>query len=462
MSVAAYPRIVRMFPLVMVGYLLAVVALEASGRVGLNEAATLLVLPALAWAAVRAPAVLLVGFVAIPPGVLTSLPRVSVGPLTLLMAATLAAFLVLRGVVTRGLVQTAIPIGVLVVGAFTMFNAIRPGPQSAATEFRRVMLFYLVLLVLSYALGRAGAIKLAHVGTAILVSAGISGIIFLSQLGFQPWNFSVSDPSLEPGGLFFRTHFGYMMALGFAVALSRTMSRAPGKIRTSDLVVLGYFSLLVTFSFTRGAWLVALVLITIAPLRTGRTGLWLLLPVLALVATGIPLIQERLFSDLSGGLQRSLESGDFATGRWGLWREMADRAIAGFPWGNGYGYVWNLRPEALFARGASFTTESNPFVYVHNDFLYWMVELGVIGLAAMVALWAQVLSALQRIRYAATRIHGETAFVGGIVLTMFVASMVDNGLFIRPVAERFFICVGIAMALAHRTQEAAPDEKSVA
>jgi len=447
-----------LIPLGLVVYLLAVVAVQAIGRVQFNDAVALLLVPALGWLAIQYPAALLVLTVAVPPGLLLGAPRVTIGPLTLLVAGSLAAFIVMRGVLTRGLVATAAPIAVLVAGAFTLFNSIRPGPHSAAVEFRRVMLYYLVLVVLAYAVGRTGRLKLSHLGTALLVTAGITGIIFLVQLGFQPWNYAGRPSDLEPGGLFYRTHFGYMMALGFSVAFARWVSREPGQARILDMALLAFFSVLVTFSFARGAWVVAVVLIAAAPLRTGRKGLWFLLPVLALVATGVPLIQERLFSDLTGGLQRSLESGDFATGRWGLWQVMLDRAAAGLPWGNGYGYVWNLRPEALFGPGGSFTTAGNPFVYVHNDFLYWTLELGVLGLLAMIAFWAQLVAALGRIAAAARRISGETAFVGGVFLTMFVASMVDNGLFIRPVAERFFIVAGVVLALAHRVDEATPDE----
>ncbi len=127
------------------------------------------------------------------------------------------------------------------------------------------------------------------------------------------------------------------------------------------------------------------------------------------------------------------------------------RTLEGLPLGRGFGYVWSLKSEALFG-GSSFTSAVNPFVYVHNDFLFWTLELGLIGLTAMIVFWARLVAAIRRInRWLAER-GDYLSYVGGVALTMFVASFVDNGLFIRPVAERFFVVAGMAFALADRSR----------
>ncbi len=269
MAVVRSPRGLRLdsvVPLLLVLYLLFVVALEATGRVRLGDAVVMMAAPALAWVAIRAPAVLLVTFVAIPPIALTNIPRASLGPLTFLFAACLAAFIVLRGSLSRGLVATVAPIAALMVGALYSFNALKPSAHSAATEFRRALTLYLVLLALAYVLARANELTMDSIGWALLISTGISGIVFLWQLGFQPWNYSGTASNLEPGGLFYRTHFGYMMAIGFAVALARFFSKARADKRFMDGVVLAAFSALVAFSFTRGAWLIALLLLAGIPI----------------------------------------------------------------------------------------------------------------------------------------------------------------------------------------------------
>lgn len=440
----------RALPVGVVVYALVVVALQANGRLSVSRAALLLVAPILAWFAIRAPGWLVVAFVAIPPGVLTSIRGINIGSLTVLFAGTLIAYVVVKGRVSGGGFFALAPYLVLVAGAYWTLDAVDPAAASAATEFRRALVLYAVLFLLAYVLVRDGELRLPDLGTALLVSAGISGIIFFWQTGGRPWTYTSTNLSsdIEPGLLFYRTHFGYMMALGFAVALAHAVARHRIRHRTLDLIVLGFFSLLVLFSFARGAWLVALILIALIPLRTGKKLYWLLLPVLALIATSIPLIQDRLFSDLSGGLQRSFDTGEFATGRWGLWQELWDRALPGMPWGRGFGFVWGLSPEALFGADA-FTTEDNPFVYAHNDFIYWTVELGLIGLGAMLVFWARLVSVVRKVAVKLAAVEGGVGFVGGVVLTMFVASMFDNGLFIRAIAERVFIIIGAAWAIAH-------------
>lgn len=450
------PSLERVLPALAVVFVMVVVWAQVSGRLPLADSIVLLVSPVLAWVAMRTPAGVVLLYVALPPGLLINAPRASVGAVTLLIGATIVAFLITRWRVNGGSIIAASPLMVLLAGSFLSVHDMSPTAYSAATEFRRAMVLYAIVFTLAYILGRAGELTLSDLGTVLLISAAASGIVFLWQTGFQPWTYATQASNLEPGGLFYRTHFGYMMAFGFAVALARMLSSGRQGHRALDAIVLGFFSVLVIFSFTRGAWLVALVLVTILPIRRGRRGYWLVLPVIALIATGVPLIEERLLSDLSGGLQQSLESGDLGTGRWGLWRELMPRVLEGFPIGHGFGYVWSLTPESLFG-SSSFTSETNPFVYVHNDFLYWALELGLIGLALIVVFWTRLLAALRRV----ARLTGgmdHTALVGGIILTMFVASMVDNGLFIRPVAERFFVVAGVVLALKDRTGQGDPDE----
>jgi len=454
-------RIEKAIPVALGLYALAVIALQASGRMGSTRAITLLAIPVLIWLATQSPALLVVGFVAIPPGLLTSVPGAGVLPLTMLFAVALAAHTVLRGRLDGGMISAVAPLLILLAGAYFTLTTFDPRATAAATQFRRVMILYVVLFALAYVLARAGQLRLTTLGTALLWSAGISGLIFLWQTNGRPWTYVSTSLSadLEPGLLFYRTHFGYMMALGFAVALARVVSRSPRDHPAIDLAVLSFFSLLVTFAYGRGAWLVAFVLVTMIPFHTGKKMYWLLLPLLGMIAFTIPVIQERLLSDITGGLQRSLESGDLGTGRWGLWQELWDRGLAAFPQGHGFGYVWELSPTALFAH-SSFTTEGNPFVYAHNDFLYWAVELGLAGLAAMLVFWARIVGVVRRITVRARTIEPGAGFVGGVILTMFVASMVDNGLFISAVGQRFFIVAGAAWAVAHAQPDASHADRA--
>jgi O-antigen ligase len=442
-------------------YLFAIVALQATGRLPFTRAVVLVLVPGLMWLATQAPAKLVLLYVALPPGLLFAIGGISVGALTLMFAGTLALSLLLRhGRLSKEIVIPAGAIAILIASSHVFFEATTSAAAGGASEFRRTMLLYLVLFVLGASLASTGELRFRDLGSAILLSAGISGLIFMWQTGFRPWTYTIAALSaeIEPGLLFYRTHFGYVMALGFAVALARVLSHREAKNRAIDVAILAVFSVLVTFSFTRGAWLVALLLLTTVPIRTGRKAFWLLVPVIVLIAIGVPMIHERLFSDLSGGLQRSLESGDLGTGRWGLWQELWDRALLGLPFGQGYGFVWSLSPSELFGVEA-FTTETNPFVYAHNDFLYWTVELGLIGAAAILTFWVSAVRVARRVGRLLAERSREASFLGGIVLTMLIASLVDNGLFIRAVAERFFIIVGGAWGFMAWTDRAEQDDQ---
>lgn len=438
----------RLLPFGLVLYVLFLVAMQASGRVSVARAIGLLFVPVIAWITTLRPAALILAYAAMPPGVMTGIAGLNVSSIALVFLIVTVALIATRGRVYGGMILTLLPLAILIIGAFVTLSTFEPRAYSAASEFRRTLILYAALFAASYIVARTGEMSIHALGSALMVSAGISGLIFLWQTGFQPWTYGSGRSDLEPGLLFYRTHFGYMMALGFGVALSRFLSLSRDR-SLLDSAALGFFSLLVVFSFTRGAWLIAVILVAMIPIRTGNRLVWLLLPIFGLIATGVPLIQERLFSDISGGLQRSLESGNFATGRWGLWQLLWDRAMDGLPLGQGFGYVWDLSPAALFG-SESFTTENNPFVYVHNDFLYWLIELGVIGFGALVVLWATLVRTIRFIGRLASPFERPGLIFGGVVLTMFVASFVDNGLFIRPVAERFFIVAGAAWALLHR------------
>jgi O-antigen ligase len=452
----------RTIPAALGLYALAVIALQASGRMGSTRAITLLAVPILLWLATQSPALLVVGFVALPPGLLTSAPGAGVVQLTLLFAVALAAHTVMRDRLNGRMMFAVAPLLLLVAGAYFTFSTVDPLATGAATQFRRAMILYVVLFALAYVLARAGELQLTTIGTALLCSAGASAVIFLWQTNGRPWTYISTNLSgdLEPGLLFYRTHFGYMMAIGFAVALSRVLSRRAQAHPLIDLALLAFFSLMVTFAYTRGAWLVAFVLVTMIPFHTGKKLYWLLLPVIGVIAFSIPVVEERLLSDITGGLQRSLESGDLGTGRWGLWQELWDRSLAGFPLGQGFGYMWELSPASLFSH-SSFTTEGNPFVYAHNDFLYWTVELGIVGLACLIIFWARIVGVVRRVTARARTVEPGAAFVGGVVLTMFVASMVDNGLFISAVAQRFFIVAGAAWAIAYARPETSHADRTM-
>jgi O-antigen ligase len=104
--------------------------------------------------------------------------------------------------------------------------------------------------------------------------------------------------------------------------------------------------------------------------------------------------------------------------------------------------VWSLSAERLFGSSASFG--DGTVVYPHNDFLFWAVDLGFPGILLFGLLWIGVALALAQARGSLPRPEWF-AFLG-IAITMLIASLVDNGIFIRSLGEPFFVTLGVLAA----------------
>jgi hypothetical protein len=321
---------------------------------------------------------------------------------------------------------------------------------ASAATFRSLLIFAISLAVLAYMLIRDGEVSAVHLADAIVVGVTITGVIFLVQNDFQPWAYTTRafEEALQPGLLGYRTHYGYLVCIGFCISVARALPPRGGASRPAwALPVAGFLGSMTIFSLTRGAWLAAAVYLIVLPFRTGYRSVWLVLAVVSAIAFSFPLVQERLLSDVSGGVTEAIQSGDFATGRAGLWGELGERVEVG---GRGFGYMFSLTPREVLGVTA-FTSGRNAFVYPHNDFLYAALDFGLVGVILLVLLWIGAVSAYRRSRPA-----GGWLF-GGVILTMFVASMVDNGIFIRPLLERSLVVMGALVALAAAPREPATD-----
>ncbi len=207
-------------------------------------------------------------------------------------------------------------------------------------------------------------------------------------------------------------------------------------------VAVGVFAVFALLSFTRGAW-VAAILMAVPMLWSTRRrgGLVVALCAIAVLVT-IPRVSERVTGGASGDLATAVTSSEFTSGRTRLWSAMAREASDGLPWGNGFGHVWSLSAERLFGESASFGDGS--VVYPHNDFLFWAVDLGFPGILLFGLLWIGVARVMTRARRSLP--SAEWFAILGIVITMLVASLVDNGIFIRSLGEPFFVALGVLAA----------------
>lgn len=432
-------------------YALLLVAGQATGEMGGGRLVLLVLGPLVLGIGVLRPGWLVLGLVALPPGVLLNTAGFGVPTLTLLIIGVIGLLIAQqRGLPLQGL-ATLLPFLVILVAAFMyVIPDLGGAGANPAGNFRSVLTFSLALALLTYMLVRDGDITVNALSRALLVGVVGTAVIFIVQLDFQPWEYTTTNlgQDFEPGLVSYRTHFGYVMALGFCLAVAQLWNTVSSTERTVWLWVSAFLGVLVLFSYTRGAWLIAVVYLAALPLRTGRKTPWAILVGAVIVAMSFPLVQERLLSDLTGGIGESFESGRFATGRWGLWTELWSRIETGLPFGHGFGYMFSLSPETLFGVASQFTSNQNPFVYAHNDAIFLMLEFGLVGLVLFVLAWILIARAYRAARRIELAGWGGVSLVGGVLLTMFVAEIVDNGLFIRPLVERFFVVVGAVIAIA--------------
>jgi O-antigen ligase len=327
----------------------------------------------------------------------------------------------------------------------------------AAHELRTSLIYYTLLLLVTYHAVRVGELGIDAFITAILIGSVGTLAIFIAQSGLNPSALIVSSGAApaHPGLLFHRTHFGYFVVIPFCVVFARlVLSRTSGGPRTSlwHTIWTLIFLLVTGLSFTRGAWLSALLTVFLVGYMLRKSRYWLLVLLMALILILIPLTRERLLSDTSGGLGTAIATGELGSSRLDLWRELWREAASEMPWGGGFGFAFSLSPERLFGE-QSFVTDDNPLVYPHNDFLYWTLEFGIIGLVLWVSLWLLIIRAFRAVIRMQPPLNHSGYLLIGVLITFMVASLVDNLLFIRPLAERFFVVAGMILAFGTLARE---------
>lgn len=364
------------------------------------------------------------------------------------------------------------PLACLVGLAYVHRAPVDAPAAAAAGEFRLQLIYYLSLAVIAYGCVRRQRLSPHQIMLAAVAGAVGGAVIYAAQVVLTgvPILMSADGAAGNPGLLFYRTHFGYLMCIGLAASFElRTSLSDRTKRRLVDAVIAGLM-LMVLVSMTRSAWLIAVIVAAASwsrrthsnSVRWSRAAAALVAAALVgvLLFEAVPLVRERLSSDVESGLSESIESGTIGSGRLYLWRELILEGSGGGLAGNGFGHMWSLDPIDVFGT-EQYTVEENPFIYAHNDALYLFVDLGVTGVLLWLAFWVALLRA--RFRAVENR-HGAwpAKFVDGVIVTMLIAELVDNGLFIQALSEPFFVCVGLVLARAAARPRAASSMPDVA
>jgi O-antigen ligase len=166
---------------------------------------------------------------------------------------------------------------------------------------------------------------------------------------------------------------------------------------------------------------------------------WVLIIAALIAILIVPVARDRVVPN-----QAQAAGGGFTTGRFDLWSRLWDRVESGLPFGNGFGYTFTLTAPDLFGpRSTSFyTSQRQSFVYPHNDFIFWMVELGLIGLLGMVLFYGQLVMAFYSVSRSpnANGIHAQ--ILAGALITAFVSQLVASTFFFAALGVPFFTAAG--------------------
>ncbi len=282
---------------------------------------------------------------------------------------------------------------------------------------------------------------------AIMVSAIGTGLIGV----WQARAVLVSDFRLLPanvGLMYHRTHFGYLMALGFVTSLALSRGAADKVQSVVWFVVVCLAGYLTVFSMTRGAWLSALVFMSVVAVLERRPRLLLgLLPAMGFLQ--VPQVRARLVGEFSAGVAAAVQSGAAGSYRIRLWQTVWEMASGSIVFGRGFGFLRSVLASAYFGEG-QMVTPDNPVLYAHNDVLFLLLETGVVGALAYVVAWAGIayesFVAVRRVRGSHSDRAAVVALAGvGVLIVLTISQLVDNAFFVRSVLER--CAAGFAAAL---------------
>ena len=424
------------------GWALLLVVAHSTGSVTTPRAAILLAFPIVALGVALRPAWVVLLLVSVPLTQIEAVPtrsQVEAVPtrgLVLLLVVTLGAQLVMQGRLSVGWRSGFIGLALLLVASSLLRIELPLGEALVARGILNDLAFYLLLGLVTYNATRAGALQADHFVNAILLGITLGVAV---DMVFQS---GAAGSEITPVG----RPVAYLASAGFSICFARLISRKPdGSIYHPILhAILGCGFLVVMIpGLLRGAWLSALISVLLVSSWSSRKRYWVLIGLALVAILSVPVARERVIPTDEPG-----SGGGFTTGRLELWTRLWDEIAPGMPWGNGFGHSVTLDSEELFGAGSTDfvkVEERNTFVYPHNDFIFWMVELGVIGLFGMLLFWAQLIRASRRALRSTSRDH--VILVGGVLVAGFISQLVGTTFFFRPLATPFFAVAGFVFAL---------------
>jgi O-antigen ligase len=436
------PRLQQNTPLILAAiavtvYTMAVVALFASGRLFIDRAAILLVIPAVLTLALLRPEWTILMLVALPPFVISAVPPMQ-------LAALVAAIVfgsILQGGVTLGPKTGVYPLIAIVVLA-TLWPADVPADaELIASGLLKSILYYALLMLATFLVVSNGRLTVdALVGVTLV---GLVGAVILQPF-FNEGGGLVGGITHTP----YRGQFAYVSVMGFGIAYVRLSSGRSPRWARIDAILAACFLGLAAIGFGRAAWIAALWIFALASIWTGKKLFWIVASIALVVVLGVPAVSERV---LPGGDVTALTDPQtlarVTTGRSELWSELWERGRDALPFGQGWGYIPSLDSVDIFGFEGNFAAGESGFVYPHNDFLYLFVELGLVGVGLWVLFWFSLFRKIRALSRSPDPESRAVRIIVPIIITMFMVQLFDNGFAIKFVATPFFVAAGLVVGV---------------
>ena len=164
------------------------------------------------------------------------------------------------------------------------------------------------------------------------------------------------------------------------------------------------------------------------------------------VAAGSSQVQQRmaLVWQETGSYTQSGNIESSSGERLNYWRRslqaIAERPVAGFGVGS-----WNMQYNRMEGGKGRFHTYQirNP----HQEFLLWMVEMGAIGLALLVGVFAAAARDARQMRTPGRRA------VASVLIAMAVSCIFNSALYDAQIGDYLCVALGLAMAIGWRTRD---------
>ncbi len=427
----ASPVNVLSFGLFMVS--LGTLFLRSTGRIDNLRGTVLLLGPAIAAVALLRPAWVLLALLITPPDFLSSVtPR-------LLLFGVLGALLALAARESKlylGPSTGTWPIIALVALALVHEGEVSGEGADVADGLLKLFQYYVALMLLAYNAIRLQATTVRHVAVATVAGSVIAAVLNIVDAGPLAGSFSGGRNAA------YLTAYGMLVAVGWLLLGQRDHDH-PRSLWGNAALIFG-LGIVTALMLVRATWVSALLAFVVMAIWTQK-GRWLVaIPLVATLILAVPVSRDRV---VPADLGKETTLAQYTTGRWDLWEALVEESAKGMPLGQGWGHWWSLTPKELFGVITFVSRDDQPYVYAHNDWLYLSVDTGVIGPGLLTLFWFQLIRAHRRLARRPGGSRDASVVLVGVPATFLLVQLVDNGVALQPVAEKFFIIAGVVFGV---------------